>query len=404
MPANAAPQPQIPMDPVTPSVISEAKAIFGDIWPTISALITKGAFALPQEILWLGGAPGAGKGTNTNFILKERGIVAPPIVTSDLLQSPEMKAIKDAGGLVGDREVVGLLFRQLLDPRYAHGVLVDGFPRTLVQGELVRLYHDQMQLLHNQNRGTAEAYRFPRPLFHVVTLTVDEQTAVERQLKRGRQIKAHNDLVRASGVGELLEERATDMEEGPARKRFRVFMEQTAPVLENLKRYFRYHLIKATGDLLSVEREIQADFRYDSEFELDSQSYDLLKDLPLATQLAKNGRQLLVRRLETYHEADKKPLLDHVTATIHREFIPVIAAHAVAGLARIWSDDSLFANPLAREMLIDLLSERGFRVSVTVRGRQVPVRTQPQTQTVVCENRPEYRFDVYFPAAVIRRT
>ena len=392
------------MDLVTPEIIAEAHSIFSDIWPAIQTLIDEGDCALPQEILWLGGAPGAGKGTNTNFILKERGIVSPPIVTSDLLQSPEMKAIKDAGNLVGDRDVAGLLMRQLLDPRHTYGVLVDGFPRTLVQGEVVRLFHDQMLLLHNQARGTAAAYRFPRPLFHVVTLTVDEQTAVERQLKRGRQVQAHNALVRASGVGVLLEERATDTDQLAARKRFRVFMEQTAPVLENLKRYFRYHLIKATGDLISVEREIQADFRYDSAFELDRKSYELVKDLPLASQLAKNGRQLLVRRLETYHEPDKRPLLEQVMAMIHRDFIPIIKEHAVAGLARIWSDDSLFANTLAREMLMDVLSERGFRVSVTVRGRQVPVRTHSQTQAVICESKPEYRFDIYFPAAVIRRT
>jgi hypothetical protein len=48
----------------------------------------------PREILWLGGAPGAGKGTNTAFIMKERHLTAKPIVVSDLLDSPEARAAK----------------------------------------------------------------------------------------------------------------------------------------------------------------------------------------------------------------------------------------------------------------------------------------------------------------------
>lgn len=48
----------------------------------------------PKEILWLGGAPGAGKGTNTAFIMKERHLTAKPIVVSDLLDSPEARAAK----------------------------------------------------------------------------------------------------------------------------------------------------------------------------------------------------------------------------------------------------------------------------------------------------------------------
>ena len=70
----------------------------------------------PREFIWLGGAPGAGKGTNTPFIAKTRDITAPPIVISNLLRSPQAVAIKNAGGMVGDREVISLLFEELLEP------------------------------------------------------------------------------------------------------------------------------------------------------------------------------------------------------------------------------------------------------------------------------------------------
>ena len=79
------------------------------------------------------GAPGGGKGTNTPFIAKARDITAPPIVVSSLLTSPQAIAIKNAGKMVGDREVIGLLFDELLKPLYYEGVIIDGFPRTKVQ-------------------------------------------------------------------------------------------------------------------------------------------------------------------------------------------------------------------------------------------------------------------------------
>ena len=89
--------------------------------------------ALPKEIMWLGGAPGAGKGTNTAFIMAERGLTAAPIVISDLLQTPAMEEIKAQGGMVGDLEVTELLVEELLKDAYTSGVVVDGFPRTAVQ-------------------------------------------------------------------------------------------------------------------------------------------------------------------------------------------------------------------------------------------------------------------------------
>src|ERR1043166_8469795 len=121
-----------------------ARAIFRAAWSSIHARVESGAARLPREIIWLGGAPGAGKGPNTPFILRERGITAPPIVTSELLNSPEMQAIKDAGALVGDADVVRLLFERLIDPVNAAGVVVDGFPRTRVQVECVNALYEKM--------------------------------------------------------------------------------------------------------------------------------------------------------------------------------------------------------------------------------------------------------------------
>src|SRR4029077_1667605 len=94
----------------------------------------------PKEIILLGGAPGAGKGTNTAFIAMTRSLTCGPIVISALLDSPEAKRLKDAGHMVGDREVVGLLLRELLRAEYHDGVIIDGFPRPTVQAGGLKLW------------------------------------------------------------------------------------------------------------------------------------------------------------------------------------------------------------------------------------------------------------------------
>src|SRR4051812_27698171 len=122
--------PTTPPPPTKPSVqsrvesdeaLAQAVAIFHSAWAHIEPRVESGESRLPREIIWLGGAPGAGKGTNTPFILRERGITAPPIVTSDLLNAPEMRALKDRGSLVGDADVVRLLFERLLEPAHTTG-------------------------------------------------------------------------------------------------------------------------------------------------------------------------------------------------------------------------------------------------------------------------------------------
>src|ERR1700686_3125821 len=85
--------------------IKDAQLIFEPAWQDLEASYGRENLRFPKEIILLGGAPGAGKGTNTAFITKTRGLTCPPIVISSLLNSPEAKALKDAGTMVGDREV-----------------------------------------------------------------------------------------------------------------------------------------------------------------------------------------------------------------------------------------------------------------------------------------------------------
>src|SRR6188472_945156 len=96
----------------------DSSLIFESIWQDREADYGRENLRFPKEIILLGGAPGAGKGTNTGFITKSRGLTCPPVVISALLDSAEARALKDSGNMVGDREVVGLLLRHLLRAEY----------------------------------------------------------------------------------------------------------------------------------------------------------------------------------------------------------------------------------------------------------------------------------------------
>jgi adenylate kinase len=340
--------------------IKDAPLIFGQVWAQLISERGVEEMAFPKEIMWLGGAPGSGKGTNTPFILRERGLTAKPIVMSDLLDAPEMRALKDRGQLIGDRHVVEALLRELLKPDYQTGVVVDGFPRTKVQAQTVKLLHDRIMQLRAQFWGTPTGKRFRRPIFRITVLFVGEKTSIERQLGRGRAIAAQNEEVRRTGVGTLSELRATDLDETLARKRYRTFTEETYDALNSLRRDFHYHFVNADAPLAEVEKSIIAEFQYQSSLELGQATYDIIHGIPLASEVTQHARQELVRRLDSYEHA-AAPLFRRVAAFIEAEVVPVIVRHALSGRCVVKSANDLFQEPAAIDMVLDTLAERGYQ-------------------------------------------
>jgi len=134
--------------------IKDARLIFDAVWEQLGAEVGHEGLRFPKEIILLGGAPGAGKGTNTRFIMNARGFTCPPIVISDLLMTPEMEAAKNRGEMVGDREVISILLRTLLRPEFRDGAILDGFPRTMVQVECLKLLVAKINDLHREFRDT----------------------------------------------------------------------------------------------------------------------------------------------------------------------------------------------------------------------------------------------------------
>ena len=119
--------------PVEDIEVKDSQLIFQSVWHELEKEVGVENLKFPAEIFWLNGAPGAGKGTQTAFIMEFRDLTEKPIVVSELLQSPEAKKKIDAGLLAGDREVTKLVLRELLDPKYESGAVVDGYPRTKTQ-------------------------------------------------------------------------------------------------------------------------------------------------------------------------------------------------------------------------------------------------------------------------------
>jgi adenylate kinase len=382
--------------------IKDATLIFNSVWQRLEHKHGRENLRFPKELIWLNGAPGSGKGTQTKFIMNFRDLTDGPVVVSDLLTSPQATKMKDAGNMVGDSEVLTLLLNELLDSRYQSGTVVDGFPRTKVQVECLKLLYQKLRGLRAQFYHTDLQRYFPKSIFHIMVLFVDERESVARQIRRGRQTREHNEKVRASGVGTLKEERLTDFDENTARRRYRTFKEGTYEALKNLQQIFHYHYINAHGSVEEVQERIVREMRYQSSLELDVKTFDRLRVIPISEEIVRHARQDLVKRLDEYAE-NHEQLFVEVSEHIYHKFMPIIIRHAISGMALINSEDKLFDDPLALQMLLDVFSERGYHTSIDIRKLDIPSRVNLNTGEIQLSTKRIYSFRVRFAGSEIRR-
>ena len=172
------------------------------------------------------GAPGAGKGTQANFIKEHYGI--PQISTGDMLRTAvkegtelgmAAKKVMDAGGLVSDEIILGLVRERIQRDDCENGFLFDGFPRTLAQAEAMK----------NQDVK----------IDSVVEIVVGDEEIIKRMSGRwvhpssGRTYHVIYNPPQVEGkddqTGEALIQREDDKED-TVRERLRVYHEQTKPL------------------------------------------------------------------------------------------------------------------------------------------------------------------------------
>lgn len=383
--------------------IKDADIIFNTVWNELESEVGIENMRFPKEIFWLNGAPGAGKGTNTSFIMQYRDFTGAPIIISELLTGDEAKKRMDAGLMVGDREVFNLLLRKLLDPAYINGAIVDGFPRTKVQVECLKLFYNK--LLHiraDANIQNSSKTPLRKPHFHIIVLFIDEPESVKRQLNRGAKAIEKNKEIQSSGVGQLIPIRKTDLDAEAARNRYRTFKEVTYDALQSLHEVFHYHYINACGTIHEVQDRIIDELKYQSSLELSQNTFDRLSRIPLATHIARHARQQLVHRLDDY-EAEHAELFEKVISIIELKFMPVIHRHAISGNAIINTEDPVFNDPLALAILIDTFSERGYNAVIDVRQKEIAESFDPETFKIKTKIKKVYHVMLKFQGSQIRR-
>ena len=201
------------------------------------------------------GAPGAGKGTQAQFLCEQFGI--PQISTGDMLRAAvaegselglQAKSIMDSGGLVSDELIINLVKARLQQPDCAAGCLFDGFPRTIPQA----------QAMVDANITVD----------HVIEIAVDDEEIVGRL--SGRRVHpasgriyhvVHNPPVedgKDDATGEPLMQRDDDQEE-TVRKRLSVYQQQTRPLVDFYRELDgpRYHRIDGVGSVDDISAAIK---------------------------------------------------------------------------------------------------------------------------------------------------
>ncbi len=212
-----------------------------------------GSFGSHTMRLILLGAPGAGKGTQAQFICKHFSI--PQISTGDMLRAAvkagtplglEAKEIMASGGLVSDDLIIALVKERIAQPDCSKGFLFDGFPRTIPQAQAI------------VEAGVK--------IDHVLEIAVADEEIVERLSGRrvhpgsGRIYHVTHNPPRQEGVddetGEALVQRDDDQED-TVRNRLRVYHEQTAPLVgfyQNLQGEDApaYHKVAGVGSVEEI--------------------------------------------------------------------------------------------------------------------------------------------------------
>jgi adenylate kinase len=290
----------------------------------------------------------------------------------------------------------------LLRKEYQHGAILDGFPRTKVQVECLKLLVDKMTELRREFYNTPLSIHFRHPTIHIMVLFVDELEAVARQLNRGRETLAHNAEIKRTGIGAMREDRPTDHDETLARRRYQTFKEQTWDALQSLKEIFHYHFINAQGPIREVEKNILQELEYQSTLELDPLTVDRLRGVPVASEIIVHARQEMVSRLDSY-ELEHGALFASVVSFIEKKMMPIVLRHAISGIAHINSEDPILDDPLALAMLIDVFSERGYHAVVDIHRVDVPERFDLKTGAIECRIKKVYRIQIRFPGSEIRR-
>jgi adenylate kinase len=182
------------------------------------------------------GPPGAGKGTQATRLMQKFNI--PQLSTGDMLRAAvaaateiglKAKTVMEAGQLVSDEIVVGIIDARIHEPDAKNGFILDGFPRTVAQAEALDHMLD----------------RYGMRLDAVIELGVDEKALITRMAKRVADTLATGGTVRADDNPEAF------------KTRLDAYRAQTAPVSDYYRRKGQLKTVDGMAAIDEVTREIE---------------------------------------------------------------------------------------------------------------------------------------------------
>ncbi|MGO1343953.1 adenylate kinase [Chromohalobacter japonicus] len=206
------------------------------------------------------GAPGAGKGTQAQFICEHFDI--PQISTGDMLRAAvkeeselglKVKEIMNSGGLVSDDIIISLVKERIAQPDCANGFLFDGFPRTIPQADAMKEADVKLD--------------------HVLEVAVDDEEIVKRLAGRrvhpgsGRVYHVEYQPPQEEGKDDVTGEAIVlrdDDQESTVRNRLSVYHEQTEPLVKYYREWAQqdpqsaptYHRVEGTGSVESIRQQV----------------------------------------------------------------------------------------------------------------------------------------------------
>ena len=208
------------------------------------------------------GAPGSGKGTQAKYLTEKYHI--PLIATGDLLraavaaQTPlgrQAKAIMDAGQLVPNDIVIGMIRERIARPDADQGFVLDGFPRNIAQAIALDDILDKLG----------------KPIDAVLKFDVDAEMLIQRMIGRLTCISCgtlFNLFTQPPAIddkcdecGGTLHHRADDDNEETIERRLRIFESLTQPLSDHYKQKGVLHVVEAHGDVGEVTKRVKSALR-----------------------------------------------------------------------------------------------------------------------------------------------
>ncbi len=176
------------------------------------------------------GPPGAGKGTQSEFLINKFGLLH--ISTGDILRSEiaketelgiKAKMLIDKGELVSDEIVIEMIKSKISSSDGIKGIIFDGFPRTVTQAEA-------LDILLKENNTTVSG---------MLALEVDNKELIDRLLERGKM----------SG-------RSDDQDISIIENRIEIYHKKTAPLINYYSRQGKYYPIKGVGSIEEIAQNL----------------------------------------------------------------------------------------------------------------------------------------------------